>query len=147
MWVLTLVGAIFVALWVLGAMGSLTSTFTSACRERGLEHAAVAEQMWTSRRDSTFNQWKGSARLVACWWFGCQPDYQAMDHGCDVIPCERCGAQDTSYADKVGDTRHARLLDWLRRLRWQLIGRWLPTKCHACGSRVVCRDDCDGIPF
>lgn len=87
-----------------------------------------------------------SARLI-CWWFGCQPDYQAMDHGSDQIPCERCGAADTDYADRCGDTRHARLVDRLHRLHYLLLHSWRPKPCPACGERGQCKPDCDGIPF
>ncbi|MBI5255383.1 MAG: hypothetical protein HY855_02710 [Burkholderiales bacterium] len=82
-----------------------------------------------------------------CWWFGCLPDYEAMQHDAEAIPCDRCGAPDTTYSDRCGDTRHARFVDLLRQLRWQLLYRWLPTKCPACGERYACRADCDGIPF
>lgn len=85
------------------------------------------------------------ARL-ACWWFGCQPFYEAEHHGSGLIPCERCGAEDTSYADRVGDTRHARMVDQLQRLRWRLLDSWRPKPCPACGKRK-CAVDCDGIPF
>lgn len=88
---------------------------------------------------------------LACWWFGCQPDYEAMRLGhlfdvSDVVPCERCGAADTSYADRVGDTRHNRMVDQLQRLRWRLLDSWRPKPCPACGQRK-CAADCDGIPF
>ena len=38
---------------------------------------------------------------------GCYPDY---NHPCElapnyIVPCKRCGAADTDYADRVGDTR------------------------------------------
>lgn len=81
---------------------------------------------------------------LLCWWFGCAPDYEAMRHDCECVPCERCGAHDTTYADMVGDTRHNRTMDWLRYWLWR---RWLPAKCPACGERFGCRGDCDGIPF
>ena len=81
---------------------------------------------------------------AVCWWFGCRPDYEAMRHDCDVIPCERCGAEDTWYSDRVGDTQHNRAKAWLAHWLWY---RWLPTKCPACGGRYGCKPDCDGIPF
>ena len=84
---------------------------------------------------------------ILCWWFGCQPFYEAEHHGSGTVPCERCGAADTTYADRVGDTRHARLVDWLRRLRWRLFDSWRPKPCPACGGRNGCRAECDGIPF
>ena len=30
-----------------------------------------------------------------------------------VSSCGRCGAQDTTYGDRVGDTRHNRAKEWL----------------------------------
>lgn len=74
-------------------------------------------------------------RLV-CWWFGCDPDYE---HTCMlsanyVVPCKRCGAHDTDYADRVGDTRHNNFVRWICRL--------LPRKCCVCGKRWrKCADD------
>lgn len=85
-------------------------------------------------------------RRLYCWWFGCQPDYRALSLG-DALPCERCGAADTTYEDRCGDTKHARLVDWLRRLRWRLFDSWRPRPCPACGKRGECATDCDGIPF
>lgn len=83
-----------------------------------------------------------------CWWFGCRPDYQAgMYDDFAAMPCTRCGAEDTTYADRVGDTRHARMVDRLRRLRWLLLDSWRPRACPACGQRGKCAADCDGIPF
>ena len=82
-----------------------------------------------------------------CWWFGCKPIFGSEHHGDGVMPCERCGASDTTYEDRVGDTRHTRLKArctyWLW-LRWQ--PHWF-TKCPACGQRGTCKPDCDGIPF
>jgi hypothetical protein len=86
-------------------------------------------------------------KRAICWWFGCQPDYMAMDHGCELIPCERCGAADTSYSDRCGDTRHNRLIERWYRFTWWLVRRWLPLKCPACGGRYGCKAGCDGIPF
>lgn len=83
-------------------------------------------------------------KRLSCWWFGCNPDYEAMQHYCKYVPCKRCGAHDTPYADRVGDTRHNRAMGWLRYWLWR---RWLPTKCPACGSRFEHRSDCDWIPF
>lgn len=83
------------------------------------------------------------SRLV-CWWYGCLPDWQAIHYGAEAVPCERCGAPDTSYADRCGDTRHNRAKEWAS---WWLWHRWLPEKCPACGGRLGCRDGCDGIPF
>lgn len=51
------------------------------------------------------------------------------------------------YSDMVGDTRHARFMDYLRRMYWHVIGRWRPTNCPACGGRGGCKPGCDGIPF
>ena len=86
-------------------------------------------------------------RRLVCWWFGCQPDYEAMRHDYEAIPCERCGAPDTTYADRCGDTRHNRTMDRLRHLRWLLLDSWRPKPCPACGERGKCKPDCDGIPF
>lgn len=83
-------------------------------------------------------------RRLVCWWLGCRPDWHAMHYDAEAIPCERCGAADTTYADRCGDTRHNRAKDWLS---WWLWRRWLPRKCPACGGRFGCRADCDGIPF
>jgi len=85
-------------------------------------------------------------RRLACWWFGCWPDYEALRHDYEAVPCERCGAPDTTYADRCGDTRHARMVDRLRRLRWRLLDSWRPQPCPACHERK-CKPDCDGIPF
>lgn len=84
---------------------------------------------------------------LTCWWFGCQPDYEALRHDWCAVPCDRCGALDTSYGDRCGDTRHQRLVDRLRRLRWFLLDSWRPRPCPACGERGTCKPDCDGIPF
>ena len=82
-----------------------------------------------------------------CWWFGCAPYYEAMDHGSEAVPCERCGAWDTTYSDRVGDTRHARFVEAVRLTWWRAVGRWIPSRCPACGERFKCKSDCDGIPF
>lgn len=79
-----------------------------------------------------------------CWWFGCRPNYEAERQCWEVIPCDRCGAADTSYSDRVGDTRHNRLMDWLAYWFWH---RWVPKKCAACGAWFGHKSDCDGIPF
>jgi hypothetical protein len=86
-------------------------------------------------------------RLI-CWWFGCEPDYEAVYYDTnregwsEAVPCKRCDAPDTSYADRVGDTRHNRLKQWLH--SW-LFRRWCPAKCGDCGKR---RSECrDCIPF
>ena len=84
-----------------------------------------------------------------CWWFGCSPVHCDEEvYGYGVMPCERCGASDTTYEDRIGWTLHARLGDWLRRLRWHLFDRWRPHPCQACGKPLgKCASDCDGIPF
>jgi hypothetical protein len=84
---------------------------------------------------------------IVCWWLGCRPDYEATRHDYYAVPCERCAAPDTSYADRVGDTRHARMVDRLWRLRRHLFDRWRAEPCPACGQRGKCAADCDGIPF
>lgn len=85
---------------------------------------------------------------LTCWWFGCVPHSGAvLYHDDQVMPCERCGAPDCSYADLVGDTRHSRMMGRIDSLTWLLVRRWLPQKCYACGSRGKCKPDCDGVPF
>lgn len=86
---------------------------------------------------------------LICWFFGCKPDYQAADHGYGVAPCLRCGAPDTTYEDRCGDTRYARFVGWLHRLRFLLLDSWRqkPEACPACGQRGECKPDCDGVPF
>ena len=84
-------------------------------------------------------------RLI-CWWFGCVPDYKHLatrkSYGV-VVPCQRCGTSDTDYADRVGDTRHHRMIEGLRdRLLW-----WWPEKCPDCGKRFGRHDGCDTLPF
>ena len=81
---------------------------------------------------------------VICWWFGCRPDYE---HPCELspnylVPCRRCGSRDTTYADRVGDTRHAALVAWLK--HW-LLRRWMPARCSDCGKRFGEHDKC--LPF
>lgn len=86
------------------------------------------------------------ARLL-CWWFGCRPHPHADPYS-DLIPCDRCGAADTSYSDRVCDTRHNRLVERWHWLAWWTLRRWIPHKCHACGGRWSCRPDCHGdVPF
>ncbi|MDQ7745402.1 hypothetical protein [Hydrogenophaga pseudoflava] len=82
-----------------------------------------------------------------CWWFGCSPIYEAEHHGSGTMPCERCGAPDTTYSDRVGDTRHLRMVERLRWVKWKLLESWRPKPCPACGKRGECADDCDGVPF
>lgn len=81
------------------------------------------------------------SRLL-CWWFGCDPDYSKVSREL-VIPCKRCGATDTSYGDRVGDTRQHRMADGL--LRIAILFR--PPKCNDCGKRFGNHDDCDNLPF
>lgn len=83
---------------------------------------------------------------LACWWFGCAPDY---DHPCElapnyVVPCVRCGAHETSYADRVGDTRHNRAKAWARYWLWR---KWWPAKCSDCGGRWQHDATRDHLPF
>lgn len=85
---------------------------------------------------------------LSCWWFGCDPDYdEDRDHPCGlspnyVVPCKRCGAHDTDYADRVGDTRHNRLMEWLR---YWCFRRWWPAPCVDCGKRFGDHSEC--LPF
>lgn len=82
---------------------------------------------------------------IRCWWFGCEghpqdpapPDYLGCMHCGDIVP----------YGDMVGDTRHNRMVERLRWVKWKLLESWRPTPCPACGKRGECADDCDGIPF
>lgn len=83
-------------------------------------------------------------KKAICWWFGCDPDY---DHPCELSPnyvvsCKRCGASDTSYSDRVEDTRHQRMVDWLR---YWLFRRWSLEKCGDCGRRFGKHEGC--LPF
>lgn len=73
-----------------------------------------------------------------CWWFGCDPDhgnamswYDEDDCGCNT-PCKRCDNYDVSYADMVGDTRHASFKEWCN---YWLFRKWWPVKCKICGRR------------
>lgn len=76
---------------------------------------------------------------LICWWCGCVPDYDSPY--IDVLPCMRCGAPDTTYADRVGDTRNSRTMDWLCAPFYRL---W-PRRCVDCGKRFGHHDDC--LPF
>lgn len=82
--------------------------------------------------------------LAQCWWFGCLPDYERGDaSGADyVVPCHRCKAHDTSYADRVGDTRHNRFMGRVRYWCWR---RWWPARCRDCGHRSGDHSQC--LPF
>lgn len=87
-----------------------------------------------------------TVRRLVCWWHGCQPDYE---HPCElapnyVVPCKRCGAPDTSYADRVGDSRHYRTKQWAW---WWLWRKWWPAKCSDCGKRFGNHERCDDFPF
>jgi hypothetical protein len=87
-----------------------------------------------------------TVRRLACWWHGCLPDY---DHPCElapnyVVPCKRCGAPDTSYSDRVGDSRSNRVRQWAW---WWLWRKWWPAKCGACGKRFGNHEQCDDFPF
>lgn len=79
-------------------------------------------------------------RLI-CWWFGCDPEYKALAYG-DAAPCKRCGADDTSYEDQAGITRHAAAIDWCR---YWLFRRWWPVACGECGKRFGDHGGC--LPF
>ncbi len=92
----------------------------------------------------TSNKTKSHFASLKCWWLGCTPDY---DHPTELkpnyaVPCQRCGANDTSYADRVGDTRHSRLKS---ALRYWLRGRWASSPCTDCGKRSGNNDQC--LPF
>jgi hypothetical protein len=82
-------------------------------------------------------------RLI-CWWFGFQPSKHAyFDYEVDnwIAPCTRCHADDVSYADMVGETRHRRFADFCR--RWILCG-WVPRRCRVCKKWP---SKCDCPPF
>jgi hypothetical protein len=61
-------------------------------------------------------------RKLACWWFGCDPDYSK---GTSAIPCKRCDAFDVAYSDCVGDTRHNRMK---ARVMYWFWARWFRSK-------------------
>lgn len=67
------------------------------------------------------------------------PDY---GHPYHIVPCKRCGAADTSYADRVGDTRHER---FKRFIQYCLHPSWWPMKCVDCGKRFGDHKNC--VPF
>ena len=85
---------------------------------------------------------------LLCWWLGCVPDYDAVhydsarDGWTDAVPCKRCGASDTTYGDRVGDTRKNRVAAWLRYWLWR---RWWPARCQECGQKGG--KPCDCPPF
>ena len=78
------------------------------------------------------------SRLL-CWWFGCVEHPQAQYHGGDN--CKRCG-QWIEYADRVGDTRHNRLV---AKLSYFGFRKWWPSRCGSCGKRFGDHSDC--LPF
>lgn len=81
-----------------------------------------------------------------CYWFGCVPDYEhPREVNPDyVVPCQRCGAHDTDYSDRVGDTRHHRAMQAIAYWCWR---RWVPAKCRDCHQRFGSRAHCDDLPF
>lgn len=85
-------------------------------------------------------------KRAVCWWFGCIEDPAAIEVGYWPPPCIRCGAPDITYSDLIGDTRHGRMMEWIR--RWVLFGwvrRFVPMKCADCGKRYGPHKDC--LPF
>lgn len=80
--------------------------------------------------------------VLRCWWFGHEQHPQDLAPP-DYATCMHCGEY-MSYGEMVGDTRHNRMVDWLRH---SLYRRWVPAKCAACGSLFRHRNACDGIPF
>lgn len=85
--------------------------------------------------------------LAWCWWDGCDPDWDAGEYWGDYdrVPCRRCGAPDTSYADRVGDTRRNRFVGWWS---YRVVWRLAPPRCKGCGKRFGGHGDCDrDIPF
>ena len=88
-------------------------------------------------------------KRLLCWWFGCAPDFDdegvLLDYQYGGDPkCKRCG-DDVCFGDIVGDTRHNRLIEWLK--NW-LYSKWIPLKCEYCG-RIwrKCDKSIDHIPF
>lgn len=84
-------------------------------------------------------------KKIICWWFGCRPDYDGPVCGYNygsAVPCSRCGSHDTSYADRVGETRHAAMVESIK--YWGL-RKWVPEKCPDCGKRYGDHGDC--LPF
>jgi hypothetical protein len=82
-------------------------------------------------------------RLI-CWWFGCDPDQLAWRSEMPVTPCLRCGAEDCSYADMIGFTRHYRLKMRLQNIWYWLSFGWVPRRCEDCGEYP---SKCDCPPF
>lgn len=80
-------------------------------------------------------------KRIICWWFGCKTN-DNRDYFADHESCVRCGAEDISYADLVGDTKH-------NRLRWffayWFFRKWIPMKCVTCGKRFGDHYNC--LPF
>lgn len=62
-------------------------------------------------------------RKLACWWFGCWPDFESpgADHAQGVVPCARCGAPDTTYEARIGDSRSHRAAQFIS---YWLLRRW-----------------------
>lgn len=80
---------------------------------------------------------------INCWYFGHEhhPDDSTP---IEAITCIKCGEL-MSYDDLVGDTRHLRLIDFMR--HW-FFRKWFPAKCTACGRRWrECDETVDHIPF
>lgn len=76
---------------------------------------------------------------LRCWWFGCDihpQDPAPVEHA----TCMHCG-ESVSYSDMVGDTRHYRLVSFVK----AVIPNW--RKCPSCGGRFKCDEAIDHIPF
>lgn len=76
------------------------------------------------------------SKKISCWWFGCKSDGTP-----DVSPCGRCGGS-VSYSDRVGDTRHNKLVSFVR---FWVVDRW--AKCKFCGKRFECDGQVDHVGF
>lgn len=80
---------------------------------------------------------------IVCWWFGCDPIWEAYGHGDGSIPCARCGAHNTTYEDRAGITRHEAAKSFFR---YWFFRRWWPKRC-ICGKRWQHEMTEDCIPF
>lgn len=85
---------------------------------------------------------KGAGVKLHCWWFGCEIHPQDPTP-VEYVTCVNCG-EIVSYSDMVGDTRHYRAADFLKRL----IPRWPQIRCKQCGGYFGKHADADcDIPF
>jgi len=80
---------------------------------------------------------------LLCWWFGCYV-HEQDPRPVNEATCARCDGY-VEYSDLVGDTRHERLMSFLR----GIVRKVWPRKCRDCGHRFKCdeRVEHDDIPF